>query len=500
MERRLAAIFAADVAGFSRLMSEDEVGTMQILTSHRRLMDALIGEHGGRIANTAGDSVLAEFPSIVNAVECARQVQFALASANDSLPEERKLRFRIGVHVGDVMLSGGDLLGDGINIAARVQSLAEPGGICLSAAAQQYVRKSLPIVVRDLGFKTVRNIAEPIRVYAVDPQRYQETSVTSRADVVTAQGRPAELKSSQRVRHIGVLLAAASRDAEFVLLLEAFLQRLQQLGWNDGSNVRIDVRWSGASAEAVHKHAVDLVALGPDVILAPGSASAGPLLQATCNIPVVFTVVPDPVGAGFVESVDQPGGNATGVASFDYSLGRKWLEVLKEAAPDVTRAGVLRDPAITAGIGQWSAIHAAAPAVGLHVIPINLRDAVDLERALADFARPAKGGLVVTSSALSIRHRDLVVRVAAEQKLPAIYYSKAFVVAGGLLSYGSDRADQFRRAAGYVDRILNGEKPSDLPVLYPSKYELAVNIKAAAALGLRLPNSLLARADEVVEE
>jgi putative ABC transport system substrate-binding protein len=500
MERRLAAIFAADVAGFSRLMSDDEAGTMQILTSHRKVMDALIAQHTGRIANTAGDSVLAEFRSVVNAVECARQIQLALASANDSLPEERKLRFRIGVHVGDVMLSGGDLLGDAVNIAARIQALAEPGGICLSAAAQQYVRKALPIVVRDLGFKTVRNIAEPIRVYAVESQSRQETGVISRTDTATAPGHPLGVNSSERMRHVGVLLAVASGDAEYVTLIKAFLQRLQQLGWNDGTNVRIDVRWSGASAEAVYKHAADLAALGPDVIVAPGSASAGPLLKVTPNIPVVFTVVPDPVGAGFVDSLDQPGGNATGVASFEYSLGRKWLEILKEAAPGVARVGVLRDPAITAGIGQWSAIHAAAPAVGLHVTPINLRDALDLERALVDFARHAQGGLVVTSSALSVRHRDLIVRAAAEQKLPAVYYSKAFVMAGGLLSYGSDRADQFRRAAGYVDRILNGEKPADLPILSPSNYELAVSITAAAALGLCIPNSLLARADEVVEE
>jgi putative ABC transport system substrate-binding protein len=263
--------------------------------------------------------------------------------------------------------------------------------------------------------------------------------------------------------------------------------------------LKIDVRWSGSSPEAIHKQAVELVALAPDVIVAPGAASAGPLLQVTKSIPVVFTIVPDPVGAGFVDSLAHPGGNATGITSFEYGLGAKWLELLKEIAPGVTRVGVLRDSAITAGIGQWSAIQSAAPTFGLEVSPINLRDAPDLERGIASFSRSGRGGLVGTSSALTVRHRDLIVRLAAEHKLPAIYYSTAFVTAGGLISYGPNRAGQFRQAAGYVDRILKGESPADLPVMAPTEYELVVNLKTARALGLTIGEALLARTNEVIE-
>jgi putative ABC transport system substrate-binding protein len=502
MERRLAAIFAADVAGYSRLMSQDEVGTMETLTSHREVLDTLITQHRGRIANTAGDSVLAEFPSVVDAVQCALEAQAALASRSNSLPVQRRLQFRIGVHVGDVMLSGGDLFGDGINIAARLQALAEPGGICVSAAAHEYVRKALPVSFRDLGLQHVKNISEPLHIYAVGP-RVQETPIISGAKLDPA---PRELPGSSeasapeggRLPHIGVLLAVSSEDTEYPILLRAFIQRLQQLGWSDGENVLIDVHWS-AAAETVHKHAAELAAAAPDVILAPGSAAAGPMLQATQSIPVVFTVVPDPVGAGFVESLSRPGGNATGVISFEYGLGAKWLEVLKEVAPDVRRVGVLRDAHVTAGIGQWSAIQAAAPMLGVDVSPINLRDAAALERSVASFASLSGGGLMGTSSALSVHHRDLIVRLAAEHKLPAIYYSKAFVLAGGLVSYGPDRVDQFRRAAGYVDRVLNGQKPAVLPVLTPAKHELVVNLRTAWELGLTIPKALLARADEIVE-
>jgi putative ABC transport system substrate-binding protein len=294
--------------------------------------------------------------------------------------------------------------------------------------------------------------------------------------------------------------ACHSCDAEYPTLLGAFLQRLQQLGWSESRQLRIDVHWSGAGAEAVRKHVAELVALAPDVIVAAGAASTGPLLQATRSIPVVVTVVPDPVGAGFVDSLGHPGGNATGFTSFEYGLGAKWLELFREIAPGLTRVGVLRDPAITAGIGQWSAIQTAAPLFGMDVSPINLRDdAPALERAITDFARSGSGGLVVTSSALSVRHRDLIVRIVAEHKLPAIYYASAFVSRGALISYGPDRIDQFRQAAGYVDRILNGEKPSDLPVLAPARYELVVNLNTAEALGLTIPDALLARADEAIE-
>jgi putative ABC transport system substrate-binding protein len=244
---------------------------------------------------------------------------------------------------------------------------------------------------------------------------------------------------------------------------------------------------------------MELVALSPDVILAPGSSAAGPALRATRDVPVVFTIVPDPVGAGFVDSLSRPGGNATGFASFDYGIGGKWLDLLKEISPDVKRVGVLRDSDITAGIGKWSVIQAVAPMLGLEPSPINLRDTLDLEHALAAFARSANGGLIITSGAGPVRHRDLIVRLAAEHKLPAIYYAKAFVTSGGLISYGADRIDQFRRAADYVNRILRGERPADLPVQAPTKYELVANLKTAKALGLTIPQSLLARADEVIE-
>jgi putative ABC transport system substrate-binding protein len=296
-----------------------------------------------------------------------------------------------------------------------------------------------------------------------------------------------------------VLFSVNPDDAEYPALLNALLLRLQQLGWSDGRNVQIDVRWSGPGPEGIRKNAIDLAALAPDVIVTPGAAAAGPMLQVTQSIPIVFTVVPDPVGAGFVESRARPGGNATGFASFEYSVGGKWLELLKEVAPGVTRVGILRDPAITAGIGQWSAIQAAAPVFGLEVIPINLRDGPDLELSIAALARSPNGGLIGTSSALTVRYRDLIVHLAAEHQLPAIYYAKAFVTAGGLMSYGPDRADQFRQAAEYVDHILRGQKPADLPVLAPTKYELAVNLKTAKALSLTVREAFLARADEVIE-
>lgn len=503
VQRRLAAIFAADVEGYSRLMGLDEVETLRILTAHREIMDRLIGEHGGRVANTAGDSVLAEFPSVVDAVQAAVEVQEALKTANEALLEDRQVRFRIGVHVGDVMVKGGDLFGDGVNIAARLQLLATPGGVCLSASAHEYVRKALPVAFRDLGSQIVKNISEPLRAYAVLPQ-LREAGISPQAELPHAQTKTsATLKTSSREAklppRIGVLLAVSPEDAEYQILLRAFLERLQQLGWRDGENVRIELRRGGAAGENIHKHAAELVALAPDVIVTPGSASAGPMLQATQSIPVVFTIVPDPVGAGFVESLSRPSGNATGLASFEYGVGAKWLEVLKEAAPGVMRVGVLRDAHVTAGIGQWSAIQAAAPVFGVEVSPINLRDAPDLDRAIAGFARSGGSGLVGTSSALTVRHRDLIVHLAAKHGLPAIYYSKALVLAGGLISYGPDRADQFRRAAGYVDRVLSGESPADLPVLTPEKYELVVNLRTARALGLTVPKGLLARADEVIE-
>jgi putative ABC transport system substrate-binding protein len=301
------------------------------------------------------------------------------------------------------------------------------------------------------------------------------------------------------MRRIGVLLPATADDSEYPILVKAFVEQLHQLGWTEGRNMRIDIRWAGGDVESNRRYAEELVALAPDVIMASGNASAGPLLQATRTIPVVFTIVPDAVGAGLVDSLARPGGNATGFTSFGYDIGGKWLELLKEIAPHVTRVAVLRDAALSAGVGQWSAIQTAARSFGMEAMPISLNDARELEGAISKFAQLANGGLIITSSGLSIRHRDMIIMQAVKQKLPAVYYARGFVAAGGLLSYGSDRVDQFRSGAVYVDRILKGEKPGDLPVQAPTKYQLVINLKTAKALGLTMPSSLLARADEVIE-
>jgi putative ABC transport system substrate-binding protein len=273
---------------------------------------------------------------------------------------------------------------------------------------------------------------------------------------------------------------------------------LQQLGWTDGRNVQIDTRWAGGNANDIRRHAVELAGLSPEVILANGSAAVAPLLQATRAVPIVFVVVPDPVGAGFVESLARPGGNATGFTPFEYGIGVKWLELLKQIAPRVTRAAVLRDASLTSGTGQFAAIQAVAPSLGTEASPIGVSDAGEIERAVTAFAR-SNGGLIVTGSALTAVHRDLIVTLAARHKLPAVYNGRFFVTGGGLISYGADLIDQYRRAAGYVDRILKGEKPADLPVQAPTKYELVINLKTAKALGLDVPDSVLARADEVIE-
>jgi putative ABC transport system substrate-binding protein len=271
------------------------------------------------------------------------------------------------------------------------------------------------------------------------------------------------------------------------------------LGWTEGHNVRIDIRWPAADADRIRKYAAELVALEPDVILATGSATVGPLLQATRYIPIVFALVPDPVGAGFVDSLARPGGNATGFINFEYGIGAKWLELLKEIAPGVTRAAIIRDPAISAGIGLFGAIQSVAPSLGLEASAVNVRDAGEIERAVTTFARSANGGLIITGSALAVLHRRLIITLAARHRLPAVYFERGFVTDGGLISYGADFVDQYRRAAGYVDRILKGEKPADLPVQTPTKYELMINLKTAKALGLTVPPALLARADEVIE-
>jgi putative ABC transport system substrate-binding protein len=309
----------------------------------------------------------------------------------------------------------------------------------------------------------------------------------------------AHAQQGEGLRRVGILLPATTGDSEYPTLVNAFVGELQRLGWSAGRNVRIDTRWAGGSAETNRKYAEELVALTPDVIMAAGNSAAGPLLRVTRTIPIVFTIVPDPVGAGLVDSFARPGGNATGFTSFAYDIGGKWLELLKECAPQVNRVGVIRDPATTAGVGQWSAIQTAAPSFGMEASPVNLRDARELEHSISTFARSANGGLIVTSSGLAITHRDMIVMLAAKHRLPTVYYSRGFVAAGGLISYGSDRVDQFRSAANYVDRILKGSKPADLPVQAPTKYELVINLKSAKATGIELPPTVLARANEVIE-
>jgi putative tryptophan/tyrosine transport system substrate-binding protein len=311
---------------------------------------------------------------------------------------------------------------------------------------------------------------------------------------------PLAVRAQERMRRIGILLPAAADDPAWQAWVGAFLQALGELGWTIGRNVRIDTRWAGANAAEIRRHAAELAALAPDVILAAGTSTVGPLLQATRTVPVVFPNVGDPLGAGFVESLARPGGNATGFLAFEYSLSGKWLELLKEIAPGVTRVAVLRDPATPSGVGQFSVIQAVAPPLRVEVNPINMRrDAGEIERAIAAFAGSPNGGLILTAAALSLLHHNLIVTLAARHKLPAVYAYRNIVTAGGLISYGADYTDQYRRAAGYVDRILKGEKPADLPVQAPTKYELVINLKTAKALGLEIPPTVLARADEVIE-
>jgi putative tryptophan/tyrosine transport system substrate-binding protein len=306
-------------------------------------------------------------------------------------------------------------------------------------------------------------------------------------------------QQGERVRRIGVLMSFAADDPEGKAQITAFVQGLEQLGWTDGRNMRIDYRHGLGNADDTRKYAAELVALAPEVILAIGGATAGPLLQTTRTVPIVFTNVSDPVGAGFVDSLAQPGGNATGFILFEYGISAKWLELLKQIAPNVTRVGVIRDAALAVGPAQFGVIQAVAPSLRMEVSPINLRDAGEIERAVTAFARVPDGGLIVTGSALSLVHRDLIITLAARHKLPAVYFLRTFVTGDGLISYGPNSIDPYRRAAGYVDRIFKGEKPTDLPVQAPTKYELVINLKTAKALGLTVPDTLLARADEVIE-
>jgi ABC-type uncharacterized transport system substrate-binding protein len=319
--------------------------------------------------------------------------------------------------------------------------------------------------------------------------------ITLLAGTAVAWPVAAQAQQGERVRRIGVLMYWTAEDAEGQARLAAFTQALKQLGWSD---LRIDTRW--ATADDVRRHAAELVALTPDVLVAAtGTATVAPLLQATRTVPIVFVTVIDPVGAGFVANLARPGGNATGFTIYEYGMSGKWLELLKEIAPGVTRAAVLRDPAVASGIGQFGAVQIVAPSFGVELSPVDVRDAGEIERGVTAFARGLNGGLIVTGSAAAIVHRELIATLAARHRLPAVYPGRYSVTAGGLISYGPDLIDQFRRAAGYVDRILKGEKPADLPVQAPTKYELVINLKTARALGIDIPTSVLARADEVIE-
>jgi putative ABC transport system substrate-binding protein len=309
----------------------------------------------------------------------------------------------------------------------------------------------------------------------------------------------ARAQQPERMRRIGVLTNLAADDPEAQTRVGAFLQGLQEFGWAVGRNMRIDLRWGGGDAEKTRRYATELVALAPDVILTSGATALGPLLQATRSVPIVFAQVPDPVGSGLVNSLARPGGNATGFTTFEYGLSGKWLELLKQIAPTVTQIAVIRDPTISAGIGQWGALQAVAPSVRVGLRAVNVRDADEIEGDIVAMARGPNSGLIVTSSPLSALHRDLIVSLAARHRLPAIYYQRGFVTVGGLMSYGPDFVDQYRRAAGYVDRILKGDRPADLPVQEPTKYEMVINLRTAKALGLAVPDKLLALADEVIE-
>jgi putative ABC transport system substrate-binding protein len=309
----------------------------------------------------------------------------------------------------------------------------------------------------------------------------------------------ARAQQTERVRRICVLMSTAVDDPQDQARLAAFAQGLQELGWTIGRNLRIDYRWGASSPDNTRKYAAELAALAPDVMLASGTIALAAVQQISHTIPVVFVNLIDPVSGGFVESLARPGGNATGFLLFEYGISGKWLELLKEIAPRVTRVAVLRDPTQVSGGGQLGAIQSAASQLGVEFRPVGVRDAKEIERGITDFARGSNGGLIVTAGTQAREHRELIIRLAARHRLPAVYFNRLFVEAGGLISYGADTIDPLRRAANYVDRILKGEKPADLPVQAPTKFELVINLKTARALGLDVPATVLARADEVIE-
>jgi putative ABC transport system substrate-binding protein len=309
----------------------------------------------------------------------------------------------------------------------------------------------------------------------------------------------ANAQQQEGMRRIGMLTGIAGEDVQTKARIAAFLQELQKLGWSEGRNFRMDIRAGAGNLATIRKYAAELVALAPDVIIVSGTASVTLLLEATHTVPIVFTIVVDPMGAGFVNKLSRPGGNVTGFLSFDYSLSGKWVELLKHIAPGVTQVAVLRDASSSGGIGQFAVIQAVAPSLGLEVSTINVGDPGEMDRAVMEFAREPNGGLIVTAAPSTMVHRDVIIALAARHKLPAVYFDRAPVAEGGLISYGPDLVGQFRQAASYVDRILRGEKPANLPVQAPNKYELVVNLKTAKALGLTIPPSVLTRADEVIE-
>ena len=311
--------------------------------------------------------------------------------------------------------------------------------------------------------------------------------------------RGARAAARTHAAHRGALELGLGRPREGQTRNAAFLQALQELGWTVGRNIRIDYRWGAGNAELYRKHAADLVALAPDIILTNGNSTIGPVLQTTRTVPIVFVNVTDPVAGGFMESLARPGGNATGFASAEYGMAGKWLELLKQIAPHVKHAAVIRNPRVASGSGQFGAIQAVAPFLGMETNPIDARDAGDIERGITSLAGSSNAGLIVTANGATLVHRDLIIRLAAKFKLPAVYWQRVFATSGGLMSYGDDANEQYRRAAAYVDRILKGEKPADLPVQAPTKFELVVNLKTAKALGLTIPDTLLATADEVIE-
>jgi len=323
--------------------------------------------------------------------------------------------------------------------------------------------------------------------------------ITLLGGAVTAWSVRARGQPGVGMRLIGVLLPIAKDDPEYQPWLTAFRQTLQELGWVDGRNMRMDIHWATANHAEIRKHAAELVALAPDVILAHGASTVGPLLQATRTVPIVFPITGDPVGAGFVDSLARPGGNVTGFMTFEYSMSGKWVELLKQIAPGVARAAVIRDAGSPTGMASFGVIQAMAPSLKVEVTPVNMPNAGEIERVVTAFAQSPNGGLIVTASGPAFVNRDLIIALAARHKLPAVYFERSFVAAGGLVSYGPDFSALYRKAAGYVDRILKGEKPADLPVQAPTKYETVINLKTAKALGLTVPQAWLAATDEVIE-